>query len=261
MSEPLVKVELDGQVASIVLARASARNAMSPAMGEQVQQAVAFVARSTARAVVVSGEGAVFCAGGDFQFLEERLESTPGENHSAMRRFYDDFLSVRSLKVPTIAAVHGAAIGAGLCFAMACDLRVAAEGTKLAVNFVKLGLHPGMGATWLLPRLVGPARAAELLMTGRQIEAREAWGMGLVNEVVPADELLSRAKAIAKEIAAAGPVAVAQVKQSLMGQSAGELEAALEVEAAAQAVSYATKDLAEGVAAARERRAPRFTGA
>jgi len=261
MSEPVIKVELDGEIASIVLARAKARNAMTPDMGRQVSQAVAFVARSPARAVVISGEGAVFCAGGDFQFLEERLKATSTENHAAMRRFYDDFLTVRTLAVPTIAAVHGAAIGAGLCFAMACDLRIAAEGTKLAVNFVKLGLHPGMGATWLLPRLVGPARAAELLMTGRQIEAREAWGIGLVNEVVPAEELLARAKSLAREIAAAGPIAVSQVKQSLMAQHPGELEAALEMEATAQSVSYGTKDLAEGVAAAKERRTPKFTGA
>jgi enoyl-CoA hydratase/carnithine racemase len=261
VSEPLIKVELDGEIATLVLARPAARNAMSPEMGKQVSQAVAFISRSPARAVVVSGEGSAFCSGGDFQFLEERLRSSAAENQAAMRRFYDDFLSVRSLTVPTVAAVHGAAIGAGLCFAMACDLRIAAEGTKLAVNFVKLGLHPGMGATWLLPRLVGPARAAELLMTGRTIEARDALGIGLLNEVVSPGLLVGRAKEVAREIASAGPVAVAQVKQSLMAQTHGELEAALEVEATAQAVSYATKDLAEGVAAAKERRTPKFTGA
>ncbi|MBL8955852.1 MAG: enoyl-CoA hydratase/isomerase family protein [Myxococcaceae bacterium] len=261
MSEPVVKVEIDGDIGSLVLARAPARNAMSVEMGRQVTAAVESLGSSSVRAVVVAGEGAVFSAGGDFDFLLERLKSTPAENHAAMRRFYDAFLSVRRLKVPTIAAVQGAAIGAGLCFAMGCDLRIAAEGTKLAVNFVKLGLHPGMGATWLLPRLVGPARAAELLMTGRQIDAAEALRIGLVNEVVPAGELLARAKAVARELASAGPVAVAQVKASLGKQVEGELEAALELEAAAQAVSYATKDLAEGVAAARERRAPKFTGA
>lgn len=261
MSEPLIKVELEGDIASLLLARGAARNAMTAEMGRQVSQAVAFIGRSPARAVVISGEGPVFCAGGDFQFLEERLKASSGENHAAMRRFYDDFLSVRSLTVPTIAAVHGAAIGAGLCFAMACDLRIAAEGTKLSVNFVRLGLHPGMGATWLLPRLVGPSRAAELLMTGRQLEAREAWGIGLVNEVVAPEKLVERAKEVAREIATAGPIAVAQVKQSLMGQAAGELEEALEIEATAQAVSYASKDLAEGMAARREGRAPKFTGA
>ena len=261
MSEPVVKVELDGDVASIVLARAASRNAMTPDMGKQVSQAVAFVNRSPARAVLVRGEGAVFCAGGDFEFLQQRLGQPAAENHAAMRRFYDDFLDVHRLNAPSIAVLHGAAIGAGLCFAMACDLRIAAEGTKLAVNFVRLGLHPGMGATWLLPRLVGPARAAELLMTGRQIEAREAWGIGLVNEVVPAEQLLERAKAVAQEIATAGPVAVGQVKQSLLAPWVAELAAALEVEATAQAVDYGTKDLAEGVAAAKERRAPKFTGA
>lgn len=255
----MIKVAVDGEVASIVLARPEARNAMTVELGQRFAEAVSTVAASSARAVIVSGEGSVFSAGGDFGFLEERLRSSAEENRVAMRRFYDAFLSVRSLPMPCIAAVHGAAIGAGLCFAMACDLRLAAQGTKLSVNFVKLGLHPGMGATWLLPRLVGPARAAELLMTGRQIDAVEAARIGLVNEVVPADRLLERAREVAQELAAAGPVAVRQVKQSLRADDG--LEAALDAEAAAQAVSYATKDLAEGVAAARERRAPNFTGA
>ncbi len=254
----MIEVSVEGDVAFIALARPDARNAMSVEMGRQLSEAVASVARSPARAVVISGKGAVFSAGGDFGFLEERLRSTAEENRVAMLRFYEAFLSVRTLPQPTIAALHGAAIGAGLCFAMGCDLRVAAEGTKLSVNFVKLGLHPGMGATWLLPRLVGPARAAELLMTGRQIEAAEALRIGLVNEVVPADRVLERAREVAREIASAGPVAVRQVKESLRAPG---LEQALEVEARAQAVSYATKDLAEGVAAARERRAPKFSGA
>jgi enoyl-CoA hydratase len=213
------------------------------------------------RAVIVAGEGEAFCAGGDFAFLNERLGATAAENHAAMRRFYDDYLSVRALTVPTLAALHGAAIGAGLCFALACDLRLAAEGTKLAVNFVKLGLHPGMGATYLLPKLVGPARAAELLMTGRTVDAQHGLAIGLVNEVVPAAKLRERAKEVAREIAAAGPLAVSQVKQSLHAPAQAELIAALEVEATAQAMNYATKDLAEGVLAAKERRAPKFTGA
>ncbi|MBK7858634.1 MAG: enoyl-CoA hydratase/isomerase family protein [Archangiaceae bacterium] len=260
MSEPAVKVELGGEVASIVLARPLARNAMTPAMGEQVKAAVAQVNGSGARAVLVRGEGSVFCAGGDFDFLQARLQSSAAENHAAMRRFYDLYLSIMLLEAPSIAVLHGAAIGAGLCFAMGCDLRVAAEGTKVAVNFVKLGLHPGMGATWLLPRLVGQARAAELLMTGRTIEAAEAQRIGLVNEVVPADGLQARAAELARELAAAGPIAVRQVKQSLQAHVLPELHAALEREAAAQAIDYATRDLAEGVASAKERRAPKFSG-
>lgn len=255
----MVLVESEGELATIALNRPDARNAMSVEMGEQVRAAVERVNASQARAVIVRGEGAAFSAGGDFGFLEARLRSTAEENRKAMRRFYDDYLSVRALKVPSIAVLHGAAIGAGLCFALGCDLRVAAEGTKLAVNFVKLGLHPGMGATWLLPRLIGPAHAASLLMSGRTVEAREALGLGLVNEVVPEVQLLPRAKALAAELALAGPVAVAQVKQSLRAGERG-LEEALEREAAMQSVNYASRDLAEGVLAAKERRAPRFTG-
>jgi enoyl-CoA hydratase/carnithine racemase len=261
VSEPLINVELEGPIASLVLARPAARNAMTVEMGKQVSDAVKFIARSPARVVIVRGAGPCFSAGGDLGFLEERLKSNSAENHQTMRRFYDDYLSIRTLQVPTIAALHGAAIGAGLCFAMACDMRLCAEGTKLAVNFVKLGLHPGMGATWFLPRLVGPARAAELLMTGRTVDAGEAFAIGLVNELTPGDGLVERARELAKDIAAAGPLAVMQVKQSLTADSAAELNDLLEVEATAQAMNYSTKDLAEGVRAVKEKRAPKFIGA
>jgi enoyl-CoA hydratase/carnithine racemase len=260
MAEPLVNVELDGDVGTLVLARPAARNAMSVEMGRQVAEAVAFLNRTPARAVVIAGEGECFSAGGDFRFLEERIGASADENQRAMRRFYDDYLSVRTLNAPTIAAIHGAAMGAGLCFALACDLRIAAEGTLVAMNFVRLGLHPGMGATYLLPRIVGPGRAAELLVTGRSIDAHRGLTMGLFTEVVPLAALRRRAKDIAREIASAGPIAVTQVKQSLHAAVHAELEAALELEATAQAMSYATQDLAEGVLAAKERRVPKFTG-
>src|SRR6185369_526399 len=129
---------------------------------------------------------------GDFQMLQDRANTGEAENRVAMRRFYRSYLAVREVRVPTIAVLHGAAMGAGLCFAMACDLRVAAIGTKLGVNFVRVGLHPGMGATWLLPRLIGPSRATELLLTGRTLVAEEAAAIGLVHQV-HSDELLEGA--------------------------------------------------------------------
>jgi len=179
-------------------------------------------------------------------------------NQRFMREFYGLFLSVRDLPCPSVAAVHGAAIGAGLCVALACDLRVAARDAKLGLNFARLGIHPGMGATWTLPRLVGPARAAELLFTGRTLEGAEAERIGLVNRAVAADEVRGAALDLAREIAAAAPRAVRAAKRSLAGSAAASLAGQLEVEAAAQALDYETHDLREGLDAARERRRPRF---
>jgi enoyl-CoA hydratase len=159
-----------------------------------------------------------------------------------------------------VAALNGAAIGAGLCVALACDLRLAAEDARLGLNFARLGIHPGMGATWILPRLVGPARAAELLYTGRILDGQEAARMGLVNEVVPAPQLEGRALALAQELAASAPLAVRGTKQALARSAAASLDDQLAFEAAQQAACYETKDLSEGIAAVREKREPRFRG-
>lgn len=259
MSE--VEIERDGAVASLILARPAVRNAMNEAMGRAVARAVeALNADPAVRAVLVRGQGKAFCAGGDLSLIEERMAGDPATNFQTMRDFYDLFLTIRDLRVPSIAVVHGAAMGAGLCFAMACDVRLAAAGAPMGLNFVKLGLHPGMGATWLLPRLVGPAKAAELLLTGKLITAEEARRIGLVNEVYPVDILLEAAREMADAIAAAAPIAVAQCRQSIHACWTRDLGAALDNEASAQKIDFATEDVAEGVRAVRERRAPRFTG-
>jgi enoyl-CoA hydratase len=162
--------------------------------------------------------------------------------------------------VPTIAVIAGPAIGAGLCLALACDLRLAASSVTLAASFVRLGLHPGMGATWLLPRLVGPAMAAELLLTGRAVAADEALRIGLVNQVHAPDALDGAARALAAQIAGAAPLAVAQTKATLAGALERPLEDALAREADAQAIDFATADLAEALAAVATRRPPQFRG-
>jgi enoyl-CoA hydratase len=250
-----------GAIAELVLARPDARNAMTEAMGDEVAAAVAEIDRDPlVRVLLVRGEGKAFCAGGDLGFLEQRLADTREGNMRAMGLFYRRFLSVRGLRVPTIAVLHGAAMGAGLCFALGCDLRLAARSAPMGLNFVRLGLHPGMGATHLLPALVGPAVAADLLLTGRTIDGTEAARLGVVNEALDDEALLPRARELAAQIASAGPLAVARCKQSLGKASRDALEAALDGEAAAQAEDYATRDLAEGVRAARERRTPVFEG-
>lgn len=263
MADPFenIRLSIEGPIATLALCRPPSRNAMNEAMGLEVERAVEVVnADQSLRALIVRGEGKAFAAGGDLRFIEQRRVDEGEANRGAMLRFYRLWLSIRRVRVPTIAAMHGFAMGAGACFAMACDLRVAAVGTKIGLNFVRLGLHPGMGATALLPRLVGPARAAALLLTGRTIDAEEALRIGLVLAVVPEAELVGAARALADEIAAAAPLAVARTVATLRRAFDAELDVALEAESRAQALDYATEDLTEGVAAAFEKRVPRFHG-
>jgi enoyl-CoA hydratase len=250
-----------GEIGELILARPHARNAMTDRMGAEVQRAVRELdAQPQLRAVLVRGEGEAFSAGGDFAMLAERARDGQAENRAAMRGFYAGFLSVRALRVPTIAVIAGPAIGAGLCFALACDLRLAAADAKLAASFVRLGLHPGMGASYLLPRLIGPAAAADLLLTGRSLDAYEALRLGLVNQVHPPESLEAAARSLAAQIAGASPLAVAQTKATLDGALSRDLDGALEREAEAQAANFASADLKEALEAIAERRPPRFRG-
>ena len=261
MNYEQIKVERDGAIASLVLSRPELRNAMSERMGDEVAHAVAALNEDDElRVVLVRGEGKAFSAGGDLGFLERRIAATPEDNARRMRAFYERFLSIRKLRVPTIAVLHGPAIGAGLCFALGCDMRVAAEGAKLGLTFVRIGLTPGMGATYLLPRLVGPGVATELLLTGRVVSAEEGLRIGLVNAVCAPDELLAKARALAEETASAAPLAVRSTKLALSKWPARTLDEALDEEADSQARDYATGDLHEGVRAFRERRSPVFRG-
>ncbi|MBW2736450.1 MAG: enoyl-CoA hydratase/isomerase family protein [Deltaproteobacteria bacterium] len=256
-----IRLQKQGATMHLVLSRPEARNAMSVHMGEEIAAAVAQInADRDVRVVLVRGEGQAFAAGGDFGFIADRVVDESENNRRVMLDYYRRFLTIRALHVPSIAVIHGAAIGAGLCFALACDIRYAAPEAQLGVNFVRLGLHPGMGATYFLPRLVGPARAAELLLSGRRIRAEEASRMGLVNAVYPVEELLAASEALAAEIASCAPLAVTRTKASLAGALGRDLDEALLAEASAQALDYATEDMKEGIAAARERRNPRFSG-
>lgn len=261
MSYQEIRLVKGGDIAELVLSRPAARNAMTDAMGAEVARAVGELnADPAVRVVLVRGDGEAFSAGGDLAMLAARARLAEAENRLAMRRFYDDFLTVRALRVPTIAVIGGPAIGAGLCFALACDLRVAAAGAKLAASFVRVGLHPGMGASLLLPRLIGQAAATELLLTGRAVEAEEALRLGLVNQVHARDALDVAARTLAAQIANAAPLAVAQTKATLAAALERDLDAALEREAAAQAIDFGTANLLEALQAASERRPPRFRG-
>lgn len=260
-----VRVEIAGGVATLTLDDAGRKNAMTEELGDGLRDAVAALAEAAlspgapVRAVVVTGAGDSFSAGGDLAMLERLRQTSAEEARAHMRAFYARYLSLLDVPVPTVAAVRGAAIGAGLCVALACDLVVVGEDAKLALNFVKLGLHPGMGATLLAPLRLGRQRAAELLYTGRRFDGREAARIGLALEALPDDQVVPRAHAIAADIAASAPLAVRALKRGLRLDEQA-LDDALEHEARSQAESYGSEDLGEGLRALRERRAPRYSG-
>ncbi|MFD0804961.1 enoyl-CoA hydratase/isomerase family protein [Nocardioides caeni] len=247
-------------VAMLVLDQPELRNAMSDEMTESWVRAVDHLAADpTVRAVVVTGEGRAFCSGGNLSWLASEPDATVDGLRARMLPFYRAWLSIRRLEVPTIAAINGAAIGAGLCLALACDIRHAARGAKLGVPFTRLGLHPGMAGTYLLPDVVGSAAARDLFLTGRLVEADEALGLGLVSRVTEPDTFLADVVETAAGIAGAAPIATRLTKVALQRPHAS-LEAALDWEGLAQPTTLATEDLLEGIRAAQERRAPLFGG-
>ncbi|WP_110208643.1 enoyl-CoA hydratase/isomerase family protein [Nocardioides daejeonensis] len=247
-------------VAVLTLADPDRRNVMSDEMTASWARAIeALRADRDLRAVVVTGEGSAFCAGGDLSWLAAEPDASVDHLRDRMLPFYRAWLSIRTLEVPTLAAINGPAVGAGLCVALACDIRWMAATARVSAPFVKLGLHPGMASSWLFPDVVGEAAARDLLLTGRAVDAEEALRMGMVSRVVPADQLRAEAIAAAVGIAGTAPIATKLTKQGLAARHT-DIEAALRWEAVAQPVTMATEDLLEGIAAAQERRTPRFAG-
>lgn len=237
------------------------RNAMSEEMTASWVRAIdALAADRSVRAVVVTGEGSAFCSGGDTSWIASEPDASVDHLRDRMLPFYRAWLSVRRLEVPTIAAVNGHAIGAGLCLALACDIRYAAQGAKLGLPFNKLGMHAGMAGTWLLPQVVGPAHARDLLLTGRVVEADEALRLGLVSRVIEPATFLDEVLDTAAGIAATAPIAARLTKVALADGGHADFESALQWEALAQPMTLATADLQEGIAAAREKRPPQFRG-
>jgi len=245
----------------VTLDLAERRNAMTAPMTRSWARVMADLkADRSVRCVVVTGAGSAFCAGGDIDWLASDPSAGVDALRDRMLPFYRSWLSIRELEVPTIAAVNGPAIGAGLCLALAADLRYAAEDATLSVPFTALGMHPGMAATWLLPRIAGLGVASELLLTGRAVSGLEAEQLGLVNRALPAVGLMTAVLDVASAVAAKAPIATRLTKVALAAGGHATIDAALQWEALAQPITLATRDLREGLAAAREKRAPRFTG-
>lgn len=251
-------------LAIITLNDPDRRNAMTVEMGEAIASTCSSLrARPDIRVVVITGSPPAFSAGGDLGMLAEHARQGREEDADAtdeMRTFYERFLALRSLEVPVIAAINGHAVGAGLCLALACDIRIAASEARLGLNFARLGLHPGMGGSWFLPRILGDQTAAVWLYTGKLFSGEEAARQGLAYASVPADQVLDESLALAEEIAASGPLVVRQLKASLRLTGTHDLADHLQHEAANQSANYRTADLAEGLDAVRRRREPKFTG-
>ncbi|KAK3286189.1 hypothetical protein CYMTET_6241 [Cymbomonas tetramitiformis] len=248
---------------------ATTQNAMTEATLIGFQTAVEQAKRDSAlRVLVLAGSGGFFSAGANLHegFQRKGADSasdeptasrTPGERSFSM---YAPFLSLLDVEVPTIGALNGHAVGGGFGLALLCDMRVAATNSKYGANFSRLGLHPGMGITHTLPRLVGPPRAAELLYTGRLMTGEEALHVGLVNQATSMDQVLPAALRLAREVASAAPIAVRLTKRTLNSSLSADIRARAWAEAQLQADTVATKDAIEGVAALLEKRKPVFDG-
>jgi 2-(1,2-epoxy-1,2-dihydrophenyl)acetyl-CoA isomerase len=254
-----LRYEVADAIATITLDRPEALNALTVPMKTELLAALKAVGRDrTIRAVVLTGEGRAFCAGQD---LKERLEPDAAPLEIEVRDRYNPLITaMRGLDRPIVGAINGVAAGAGASLAFACDIRIAAEGASFVLAFARIGLVPDSGATWFLPRLVGPAKAAELALLGETLTAADAERFGLVARVVAGDALAAESLAIATRLAALAPQAIAQTKRALGRSWSVDLETALEDEAYRQGIVGGTADHAEGLAAFLEKRPPRFTG-
>ena len=265
MSGPVL-ITRDGAILTITLNLPESRNPVSDnAMVDALVRAVEGAdGDRTVRAVILTGAGKAFSSGGDLSKMAPGAGLRGRQPAVTVRNYRDGIqrlpLTFQALEVPVIAAVNGPAIGAGCDLACMCDIRIASEKAVFAESFVKVGLIPGDGGAWLLPRVVGWPRATELALTGRTIDAAAALDYGLVTQVVKPDDLLPAARSIAEEIAANPPLAVRLTKRLLREAQDAALPAVLNLSAALQAVVHETRDHEEAVSAFLERREPIFTG-
>ncbi|MFI0373327.1 enoyl-CoA hydratase/isomerase family protein [Actinomadura sp. 1N219] len=261
MPEPLLAERRPDGIAVLTLNDPDRRNAMSDEMTAAWRAAIEDLRGDRdVRCVVVTGAGSAFSSGGELSWLADTGDVAVPALRDRMLAFYRTWLTIRALEVPTIAAVNGHAVGAGLCLALACDLRYASSDAKLLAPFTALGLHPGMAATWLLPEVAGLPLAREMLLAGRVVTGAEAERYGLVNKAVPRDEVLDEALTVAGRVAAQAPIATRLTKAALSGGGHGDMEAVLRWESLAQPVTMSSRDMLEGLAAQRDKRVPRFTG-
>jgi len=227
-------------VSTITLNRPDKLNAFSGTMRDDLLAALqASEADADVRAIVITGAGRAFCAGGDVAFMSQ-LQAT--NDVDSFRKLLDAgrdiVLQIASMTKPVLASVNGVAAGAGCNLALACDYRIASEQAKFSQSFIRIGLHPDWGGTWLLPRLVGRSRALEMCATGRMVDATEAQAIGMVDRVVAADALVAETEKLARSFAAASPIAIAGIKRALAVSEHNDLRAQLELEAEHQLACF-----------------------
>jgi len=250
-------------IATLTLNRPERLNALGGTLRQDLFDAVTRAgADPEVRVMVVTGAGKGFCSGGDVKAMGEAKAAqrerpliekiAPGRDRT--------LLAMREAPQPIIAAVNGAAAGAGMNLALGCDIRIASTAAKFTQAFVKRGLHPDWGGTYFLPRVVGMAKACEMIFTGEVIDAAEALRLGIVSRVVAPEELMPTAYDVARRIAAGPPVAIRLAKRSLYANEDLDLRGALQIETMAQNICFETEDATEGIRAFGEKRAPMFKG-
>jgi len=262
MSEDLIKVTEDCGIVTITLNRPDRLNAFVGHMRRDLAEALEEAGSDPhVRVVILTGAGRSFCAGGDVHFMAELVERNDPEEFArllgAARRV---ILTIRHMAKPVIASINGAAAGAGFNLALACDLRIASSDATFSQSFVKLGFHPDWGGTYFLPRMVTSNVACELFFLGDSISAEEAYRLGLLNRVVPPDQLETETLRLAQRLCAAPAISVAAAKNAVYISEQDSLEAMLQYEVDAQLRCFDSEDAREGVRAFLEKRPPRFSG-
>ena len=267
ISNDLVTLEIDGPIATLTLSRPDAMNALgAPGDGDKVQAVCNRINDDNAiRCAILTGAGRAFSAGGDVKAMKTRTGAFGGSGVSIRdgyrKNIHRVVKSLYNLEVPLIAAVNGPAIGLGCDVACMADIRIASASAKFGVTFLKLGLIPGDGGAWLLPRQVGMSRAAQMLFTAEVVDAKTACEWGLVSEVVEPDQLMIAAMTLAKRIAVQPPHALRLAKSLLRQGQLASYDTVMEMSAAAQGLAHLTEDHMEGVDAILEKREPTFKGA
>lgn len=262
-----VKTDRNGRVLTLTLNRAEERNAIAQhADCEDLVAAIELAGRDeTLSCVILTGAGSAFSAGGNLKAMRERTGIGRLDSPVATRSNYRQGVqrvirALWDLEIPAIAAINGHAIGLGLDLACLCDIRIAADSAKMASSFISVGLVPGDGGAWILPRMVGLSKASELIFTGDTIDAQQALDVGLVSQVVPAVELMDTARLLAQRIASRPARTLRLSKRLLREGQHSRLSDVLELSAAFQALTHETEDHVEALDAFAEKRAPLFKG-
>lgn len=263
MNFETVLYSLAGDVATIQMNRPEALNALSLQLSKDLATAIRQAITDNARAVILTGSGRAFCSGGDLREMRAMGESEGSIEaflDAPLKALHEVIVLIRETPIPFIAAVNGVCAGAGTNFALACDLVLAADDASFNEAFVRIGLSPDCGGTFFLPRAIGEKLAAEMLMTGMTVSAPRASEIGMINRVVPANELTSEANQLARNLAAGPTASFGRVKRMLNATFSNDLATQLALEADCQVESGQSPDFKEGVAAFFEKRPPKFLG-